>query len=145
MSPIELSWTAKKGDFSSDILVKFSPRQVVVKSRDTKSKKAGAQTSLIQDIEVLEVANSHLMCTGAPAHNLLIHQIPPQTYQLFSIYFKCISWTLVFKAIPYFCLLLIPSVEPKMAQNIKVSNMFLKTFFPESPRRVRPTWSLSID
>ena len=50
----------KKGDFSSDILVKFSPRQVVVKSRDTKSKKAGAQTSLIQDIQVLEVANSHL-------------------------------------------------------------------------------------
>ena len=82
----------------------------------------------------------------APAHNSLIHQIPPfQTYQLFSIYFKCISWTLVFKAIPYFCLLLIPSVKPKMTQNIKVSNMFLKTFFPESPRRVRPTWSLSID
>ena len=53
----------KKGDFSSDILVKFSPRQVVVKSRDTKSKKAGAQTSLIQDLKVLEGANSHLMCT----------------------------------------------------------------------------------
>ena len=58
----------KKGDFSSDILVKFPPRQVVVKSRDTKSKKAGAQNSLIQDIKVLEVANSHLLL-----HLLIFH------------------------------------------------------------------------
>ena len=61
------------------------------------------------------------MCTCSYfTYNFLPFKSPFfQTYRLFSMHIKCNSLTLVFKAIPYFCLLSIPSVKPKKDQNIK--------------------------